>query len=84
VIGGRLVFPCRECPDKRLLHRVLVRREVGTATDEDAQDLGDELAELDILRVHWEGSLGDGQRRSEERSDLQPFVDRLAAGAGRC
>ena len=33
-----------ERPDERLLHRVLGRREVCTATDEDAQDLWDELA----------------------------------------
>ena len=50
-IGGRLLFPCRDGPDECLLDRVLGRREVGTATDEDAQDLGDELAEPDIVHV---------------------------------
>ncbi len=33
-----------ERPDERLLHGVLGRREVCTATDEDAQDPWDELA----------------------------------------
>ena len=49
---GRLVLPRRERPDERLLHRVLGRREVGTATDEDAQDLRDELAQLDVVHGH--------------------------------
>ena len=39
-------------PDERLLHRVLGRREVGTATDEDAQDLRDELTQLDVVHGH--------------------------------
>ena len=34
----------RECPDQRLLQGVLGRREIRTTTDEDAQDLGGELA----------------------------------------
>ena len=50
--GGQLVLPSGERPDQRLLHCVLGRREVGSATDEDAQDPGDELAQLDI--VHGE------------------------------
>ena len=37
----------RERPDERLLDGVLGRREVRTATDEDTQDLRDELAQLD-------------------------------------
>ena len=41
-----------ERPDERLLHRVLGRREVGAATDEDAQHLGDELAQLDVVHGH--------------------------------
>ena len=49
---GQLVFPGGERPDERLLHRVLGRREVCTATDEDAQDLWDELAQLDIVHGH--------------------------------
>ena len=51
-IGGQLVLPRGECPDERLLHRVLGRREVCTATDEDAQDLRDELAQLDVVHGH--------------------------------
>ena len=50
-IGGRVVLPRRERPDERLLHGVLGRREVGAATDEDAQDLRDELAQLDVVHV---------------------------------
>ena len=50
-IGGQLVLPGGECPDERLLHRVLGRREVCTATDEDAQDLWNELAQLDVVHV---------------------------------
>ena len=41
-----------ERPDHRLLHGVLGRREVRTATDEDAQDLRDELAQLDVVHDH--------------------------------
>ena len=68
-----------ERPDERLLHGVLGRREVGTATDEDAQDLRDELAELDVVHGH-SVTVGGAV---EEGPDLQPLVDRLAAGAGR-
>ena len=42
----------REGPDERLLNGVLGRREVGAATDEDAQDPGDELAQLDVVHRH--------------------------------
>ena len=42
-----------ERPDERLLHGVLGRREVGAATDEDAQDPRDELAQLDVVHGHW-------------------------------
>ena len=48
-IGRRCLVPCRVRPDERFLDRVLGRREVGAATDEDAQDLGDELTELDLV-----------------------------------
>ena len=50
--AGALVLPRRERPDERLLHGVLGRREVGAATDEDAQDLRDELAQLDVVHGH--------------------------------
>jgi hypothetical protein len=43
-VGGQLAFPSGERTDERLLHRVLGRREVCTATDEDAQHLWNELA----------------------------------------
>ena len=43
-VAGRLVPPRRQRPDERLLYGVLGRREVCTATDEDAQDPWDELA----------------------------------------
>ena len=49
---GWIVLPRVQCPDERLLHRVLGRREVGTATDEDAQDLRDELTQLDVVHDH--------------------------------
>ena len=49
--AGSVALPRGQRPDERLLHRVLGRREVRTATDEDAQDLGDELAELDVVHV---------------------------------
>ena len=52
-VGGQLVLPRGERPDERLLHGVLGRREVGTATDEDAQDPWDELAQLDVVHGHW-------------------------------
>ena len=42
-----------ERPDERLLHGVLGRREVRSATDEDAQDPWDELAQLDVVHGHW-------------------------------
>ena len=48
-VGRRLVLPRGERSDERLLHGVLGRREVGSATDEDAQHPGDELAQLDLL-----------------------------------
>lgn len=47
-----VVLPRRECPDQRLLHSFLGRREVCTAADEDAQDLRDELAQLDVVHDH--------------------------------
>src|SRR2546430_893637 len=43
-VGGHLVPPRRERPDERLLDGVLGRREVRTATDEDAQDPWYEIA----------------------------------------
>src|SRR5205085_6371551 len=51
-IGGQLVPPRGERPDERLLYGVLGRREVRTATDEDAQDPWDELAQLDVIHRH--------------------------------
>ena len=39
-------------PDERLLHRVLGRREVCSATDEDAQHLRDERTQLDLVHRH--------------------------------
>ena len=51
-IGGHFVFPRRECSDERFLHRVLGRREVCTATDEDAQDRWRKLAQLDVVHGH--------------------------------
>ena len=56
-VGGLARRPTRRAPGRGLLHRVLGRREVCTATDEDAQDLRDELTELDV--VHR--SVGDGR-----------------------
>ena len=50
--AGRSSLPRGERSDERLLHRVLGRREVRTATDEDAQDPGDELAQLDLVHGH--------------------------------
>ena len=41
-----------ERPDERLLDRVLGRREVCAATDEDAQDPWDERAQLDVVHGH--------------------------------
>lgn len=38
-----------ESADERLLRGVLGRREIRTATDEDAQHVGDELAQLDVV-----------------------------------
>ena len=76
-VGRRLVLPRGERSDERLLHGVLGRREVGSATDEDAQHLWDELAELDLVDGHSVTVGGVGQ----ERPDLEPLVDRLAAGA---
>ena len=43
-VGRHLVLPRGERPDERLLHGVLGRREVRSATDEDAQDPWDEPA----------------------------------------
>ena len=66
-IGGRLVAPRGERPDERLLDRVLGRREVGSATDEDAQDPRDEPAELDVVHrqsVTVGGSLMNGRTSS--------------------
>ena len=51
-IGGWLVTPRGERSDERLLDRVLGRREVGAATDEDAQHPRDEPAELDVVHGH--------------------------------
>src|SRR3546814_18834187 len=48
-IRRALVLPGGERPDERLLHRVLGRREVGSATDEDAQHVRDELAQLELV-----------------------------------
>ena len=42
--AGNSSLPRGERPDERLLYGVLGRREVRTATDEDAQDPWDELA----------------------------------------
>jgi hypothetical protein len=60
-IAGELVLPRRECPDEGLLHGILGRREVGTATDEDAQDPWDELAQLDLVHGH-SASVGGAAR----------------------
>ena len=46
---------------------VLGRREVGSATDEDAQDLRDELAELDIVHSH-SVKVGGGARNGRTSS----------------
>ena len=51
-IGGQLALPGGERPDERLLHGVLGRREICTATDEDAQDRWDQLAQLDVVHGH--------------------------------
>ena len=76
--AGASSLPRGERPDERLLHGVLGRREVGSATDEDAQHPGDELAQLDVVHGH---SVTVG-RLGQEGPDLQPLVDRLAAGPG--
>lgn len=52
-VGGHLVLPRREGPDERLLDGVLGGREVSTATDEDAQDPGDERSQLAAVHGHW-------------------------------
>src|SRR5690606_12079023 len=51
-ISGRLLLPRGERPDERFLHRVLGRREVGAATDEDAEHLRDEVAQLVVVHAH--------------------------------
>ena len=64
-----------ERPDERLLHGVLGRREVGTATDEDAQDPWDELAELDLVHGHSVtvgGSARKGRTSSHSWIGLPP------------
>src|SRR5207302_9597413 len=52
-VGGQRALPGGERPDERLLYGVLGRREVRTATDEDAQDPWDELAQLDVVHAQW-------------------------------
>ena len=65
---SRLVaLPGGECPDERLLHRVLGRREVGSATDEDAQDLWDELPKFDVVGDH-EPKLGGSAMKGRTSS----------------
>jgi hypothetical protein len=51
-IGRHLVVPGAMRSDERLLHGVLGRREVCTATEKDAQDRWDELAQLDVVHGH--------------------------------
>jgi hypothetical protein len=72
-IGGRLVLPGGERTDQRLLHGVLGRREVGSATDEDAQHLGDELAELDV--AHDQSVMVGGAAR-KGRSSSHSWIGR--------
>jgi hypothetical protein len=48
-IAGRLVGPVGNGSNERLLHGVLGRREIGSATDEDAQYPRDELTQLGIV-----------------------------------
>src|SRR5215471_6550262 len=51
-IGGWVVLPRGERACERLLYGVLGRREVGTATAEDAQHMGNELTKLEVDRRH--------------------------------
>ena len=51
--AGRSSSHAGQRPDEGLLHGVLGRREVGTATDEDAQHPGDELPQLDLVHGQW-------------------------------
>ncbi len=50
-VGGAFVLPRGEGPEECLLDGVLGGREVCAATEEDAQDPGDELAQLDLVHV---------------------------------
>ena len=50
--AGGSSSPRGQRPDERLLHGVLGRREVSTATDEDAQDPRDERTQLDVVHGH--------------------------------
>src|SRR5262249_44887238 len=66
-IGGHLVLPRRERADERLLYCVLGRREVSSATDEDVQDPGDELAQLDGVHGYWV-TVGGAERKGRSSS----------------
>ena len=71
--------PRRERPDERLLHRVLGRREVGAATDEDAQHLRDEPAQLDV--VHGQSVTVGGAVRNGRTSSHSWIGSPPAPGA---
>ena len=74
-VSGHLVPPPGEGPDERLLHGVLGRREVRTATDEDAQDPWDELAQLDLVHGQWVkfgGAARNGRTSSHSWIGLPP------------
>ena len=51
-VGRRVFVPRGEGPDERLLDRVLGRREVRAATDEDAQHVRDKRTQLDVVHGH--------------------------------
>ena len=74
-VGGHLALPRGECADERLLDGVLGRREICTATDEDAQYLWDELAQLDVVHGHSVtvgGSARKGRTSSHSWIGLPP------------
>ena len=76
-VPGRVVGPHPHGLDQGILHGILGRREVSSATDEDADHGGGEGPQQGL--VDHRVSVRDGRRRGKERAHLKPLVDRLAA-----
>ena len=77
-VPRRVLRPDAQRLNQGLLHGILGRREVGSATDEDANDGGRQGPQQDL--VHH-ALLRDGRGLDHERAHLEPFVDRFPTGA---